>query len=1035
MLQELSSEQTFFDGEIPSDFGLRAIGVINPPSKKPDEGGTELARDKVLQLAHFPGVEIPRETGRFRIESSIGPKDEGVKAIYERQKEGVPIHFYELTQGMVDYGKVRQIQLYLKDGSMVVWDGTRESLKELKGKVKRMSFYNTGAGLAPENTAISLHLQHSGAEKTLGTHGVGTTNSLTYLTHKGAKVTVESNYEKKGERRRWSGSPTLQSTESEIAEVLVMEGKWGEVLKDETQWNTSFKIEGSDELMNEFLDDLGNLSDSFLFTNPMYPGACLVPKNSAAPEALPTFTHECYEGVIVECLDPIFPPETEGGLHETIYVDGLRLRSTNPLSLFQWSIRGLSDNSNKMDYIGRSKDSSTAQDSRNISRLIELVVEELLRDKKMLRKLILFKYENPNRPTLELGDSYSYFNIRMDDEKAEIIRDIWQEIGNGAKIANSEKWASEYNLKHGSGAAIYLNTNRLYDVFKKAGVPTVESELVFDDYKPIGRLTAPFCPKFRDFNDGLDYFFAELGKECGDLDDAAFRIEQTEEGAVLKVIFPQVLDNVKNFLAGKEENHGLMMRLAFNLVKNSFGESEQPYAFFKKNSTSFTKVEIDCQNYEAPTDNIMFVEIGEPDKLSAHVQAIEPNKTHLFIPLPDSKAIDLARLKTIFKRAKAAAQMRLRAERRVKPPKVVLEKVSTQPIGIADLNRKGFDDHPENVLNPGFHRTVVRNKFIVENGVGYWQENDALANYPVHKKVPNSWEYTGRVCMNNLNGEMKLPVEEGERLVAIVGSEGSSIQVYRDVNTGTFFVAGQADHFWYYTGPDDPFDRQDYEQRQPTNEDLHCSINLESLSPEVKEVLAQAQSLTTDSEKLNFLLNHWLTHFVYDSSPELDELRSGETESQVITQIVNAMRGQCNYAGTSFAQALRFLGIPARVMSGCNVNKSGQWGAKHMKVQAFIGGKWITVEPTPARLQAVTSTLKPKWHETVRWGRWAAAAALALTASLAVNVTQCNSIPSSEGVKECSTSENKMEGPDSNKNSGIEALCRNYDTKKKQVQE
>ena len=265
-------------------------------------------------------------------------------------ESGKGVEIYEFQQGMQDYHQGGELPartyLLYPDGRRIPHDG--------KTPIDRdrvtVEFFNVGPGLEPADTVA---IRHGGGEETLGTHGRGTSVSLTYLASQGMTVEIESNADDldhgvKG--RAWTGATRLDRTKADRLKLLHVDGKWLPRNSNETR----FRVLNPTKT---FLDNLERVGHFFLLSNPSYPGATLVqPSPDAKP---PCLTHEvalrtppgrieCLEGLIAHGEDE----------QPTVFVDGLRLNASyGTRTLFPWAFWGLRE----MPYplcLNRSHDSS-----------------------------------------------------------------------------------------------------------------------------------------------------------------------------------------------------------------------------------------------------------------------------------------------------------------------------------------------------------------------------------------------------------------------------------------------------------------------------------------------------------------------------------------------------------------------------------------------------------------------------------------------------------------------------------------------------
>ena len=90
-------------------------------------------------------------------------------------------------------------------------------------------------------------------------------------------------------------------------------------------------------------------------------------------------------------------------------------------------------------------------------------------------------------------------------------------------------------------------------------------------------------------------------------------------------------------------------------------------------------------------------------------------------------------------------------------------------------------------------------------------------------------------------------------------------------------------------------------------------------------------------------------------------------------------RGHCEYFATAATLLLRVAGVPARYATGYAVDDwsalEGAWIVRerhsHAWSRAFIDGRWVDVDATPAAWFAAEDALAPAWQRLTDLFRWA----------------------------------------------------------------
>jgi hypothetical protein len=392
--------------------------------------------------------EVKLPEGGFTLDCSLGPETIEVEdLVKEVEENGKPISVYELVQNMMygeNYEPPPRIYFIYKDGRREVFTGNRFDDKD----VATVEFINSGPGLAPEELTIVRHGKGAG---TLGVWGRGLKFTLNYLAMRDMGVEVESNLN----GRAWKAETSLKTTISGLAETLFVKGQ---TLKDQTSDRTVFRIKNPTE---NFLKQINDLPDYFLFANPNYPLATIVDKNNQEGDKreLKPKIDEDFFGGRVTCLEGMVDWDNAQKKKPEIYVDGLRLPSTySPGNkyLFPWAFNGLRDNAN-LFAVKRGKDSSTF--SGRPEMVAQLVLgqcqdESLL--KKMLEAVInppQYEYSKKNIVPVELEDNTIFSNAPEkfkncpSEETLKILKKLWDEKYNGVLISKDANEKEKSSLK------------------------------------------------------------------------------------------------------------------------------------------------------------------------------------------------------------------------------------------------------------------------------------------------------------------------------------------------------------------------------------------------------------------------------------------------------------------------------------------------------------------------------------------------------------------------------------------------------------
>ena len=145
---------------------------------------------------------------------------------------------------------------------------------------------------------------------------------------------------------------------------------------------------------------------------------------------------------------------------------------------------------------------------------------------------------------------------------------------------------------------------------------------------------------------------------------------------------------------------------------------------------------------------------------------------------------------------------------------------------------------------------------------------------------------------------------------------------------------------------------------------------LRQLPDDMDRVLELSQGLTQNASselgKAKLLEDYFLNsnEFTYSLDLRIEDASVDPIEDFLF----NRKEGHCEYYASSLAIMLRSVGIPSRLVSGF---KGGQYDKNlklflvqqlhaHSWVEAFIDGRWVVFDPTPAtRAESVQEQMKP----------------------------------------------------------------------------
>lgn len=899
------------------------------------------------EIVGSPDAQPVREESResiagrpFALSSSYGPSSEIVKTMKKAaEKEGgVPLYIYELMQGQVDYGRNSnpppRITIERKSGKREEFNGVEiEQIEE--DPITAIEFANGGKGMTPEDTVIDRH--DSGGASTLGMHGHGTTVSLCYLTQMGMPVKMSSHFR----GNSWSGGTSLQSTESGVAKILHLDGKWGEKNEGGEANRTVFRIENP---TSKFVNDLARAGQYFIYANPKYPGAMLVSKKEGAENKIPNAV--AIESGQVQCVEGIVPDAYDKkGECNTVFVDGLAMKDSGwRRSIFPWAVQGFgSENVSYYHRVKRKYDSSGIEGSP-----ARVVAESFrqLENKELLKRALKKAIETPEQEYWEfsiedeLGSKYP-----LSANVAAMVKQIWEEDYENVAVDHSDERIKWYGSVK-KGAKAKRVSKGVFSFLKAAGVPTVEGQSGLKDARRLDGLSRMSMPSVFE-SDGFNRFMEMLGKEGAEVD-----IVTLSGKRYIRIRLPQIIKSYGQLDGKDEDRGGVLLRIAAALTHlrslDLRAFSLEPACHNEMN------IETVAHNDKSVDTTITF--LVKDRKSDPEFSTWENGHTYMLIPgehlEPPSEAL-LERYKKMLKEymAKRGKFKGFQPRRDVDGegqdslPKTILR----SGVGQIPINERGVGgrrskepENSENILPNGYYAQAVGTTFMFDSQrcLANWQSAENWAAEDVSKTAPK--KFGSKVVENNFNGEMRLNVLTGQKITALVADGNSDLELFREVRTGHYLLRGRAGKLAYYTAPsDDDF----YELFPPIPDEQEDVLDMDLLLPEWKDFIASvhANPALTVSAKVQLVQQAWAKKFTYSDDDGLDDQSVGKSREEIAAKIVNTSRGICNIGASGFIFLLRAVGVSARAVVGHLRQGEGQ-GGSHMWVQYWNNKRWIALE-------------------------------------------------------------------------------------------
>jgi len=902
-----------------------------------------------------PAPSLPEETHEFvagkpfALSSSYGPSSQIVKKmaeVSEKNGENIPLYIYEIMQGQFDHGRNAdpppRTWIERKSGKREMLNGN--GIEQISDDpIMAIEFANGGNGMTPEDAVID---RHGGGEDTLGMHGHGTTVSLCYLAQLDMPVSIRSHYR----GNTWSGRTSLKTTESGVAKILHLDGKWEK--EDNEPKNTVFRVENPTEKM---IKDLARAGQYFIYANPKYPGAVLVPKDENADSKIPNAVAirsgqvQCVEGIVPQAYD-------KEGRCDTVFVDGLAMKNvSHRSSIFPWAIQGLGNSDHYKFFVKRKYDSSGIEGSPD--HVVALAFRQL--ENKELLKRALAK---------SIGSWCNYWEFSIENEGeskalpanvAALVRQIWEEDYENAAIDSSDERIRWYkNIAKDAKARCV--SKGVYFFLKAAGVQTIEDQSGIKNAQKMGNLRELYMPSVFESN-GFERFMEMLGKEGAGVDMVTLSGKRH-----IRIQLPQVIKNYEQLNGEDEGRGGVLLRMAAALAK------------FKRLSLRAFSLEPECIN-EMDIQTVIYADkkvatevtfLERARKSIPEFLTWENGRTYMLFPGEHLEPPSEELLKSFRKALERFGKMRGKF-RGFKPSRDEADDDSRSDGdngggygGLANMAKtilrsgvgqipidRGFSigkknpsqiEKKESILPNGYYANGVGTTFMFNSGRGRaeWEGAENWAAEDVSRVAPQL--FTSKVVMNNLDGEMRLNVLAGQKIVALETDANANVELFREVRTGHYLAKGQASNFCFYTvSDDDDF----YSLMPPIPDEQEDVLDSSLLLPHWREFIGSVRNnpaLTTFS-KVQLAQRAWAEKFTYSDDDGLDDQSIGKSREEVAAKVVNTSRGICNIGATGLALLLRAVGVPSRVISGY-LKQGEDEGGSHMWVEYWNNKRWIPLE-------------------------------------------------------------------------------------------
>lgn len=510
----------------------------------------------------FPGKSI-------RHQSSYGPGTKDVQNMARQiEEEGRPTFAYEFGQGNVDYdGHRKDPSLPRPRTFFVSRDGTKRAYRGDgvipfdREDVEAIEFFNALVvdedypGMGPSDAAAK---KHGGSDDTLGTHGHGTTITLTYLRHLGLEVEIESTVRVGDKVWDWKARAELEMADDERNTTMHVVGTW--VGKSQAP-QTVIRIkrpqtEGANEAFAMLFDRMQTVQNFFLYYNPNFPAeSLLVDPNPNAPELILQQTIGDGRVMVIDGIVD-WDPQEDG---RTLFVDGVKLHTEGYYSLlFPWSFEGYGQLKRQHAFFLK-RDSETDHILGQPDQLIRTAIYHS-QNRQFLGRLIdaAVSWKGGAYDPLPLefrkADSYGVPEElkKLDENTAGLLREIWNERHGQAAITANKDDIEKYQDRAQDLKIIFVPAG-IYELLKEAGITDVQMALGITAKPLTARpISVPYATE-KNVADRLQRLakeaaqaLAKFGSQEGQ-DSVRVLTQRSEttgqEVKVLQVVFPFALTN------------------------------------------------------------------------------------------------------------------------------------------------------------------------------------------------------------------------------------------------------------------------------------------------------------------------------------------------------------------------------------------------------------------------------------------------------------------------------------------------------------
>lgn len=950
--------------------------------------GTDMARNIRTEI-------LSKTTNqKLRLDSSIASNTEELISMKQQEEKGRPVSIYEFSQNLVDYSTTNKplICLDMADGESRIFTGHKKDLEVKDGEVKSVNFVSFGKGMDPADIIL---FSHGGGDGTLGIHGRGGSMAYAYCVESGMRVQITST----------SGGKAYTG-EIKMVEIPTKAG----IKRMTFEYENVARVWREDERITEikileptqdFIQSLSKLPEVFLYANPKYSGAKLVPPDGDAIS--PVESIDVWEGrygnVRVECLMGLSEGfNRENNPSNTLMIGGLKVES-NMLQNFAlpWAIYGGEHVDNYRNRVTRSKDSRSAEGA--YTEAIETFLLNTSSEKILNKLLDLNDYWTENKNILfseNVPQEISMFsrrdtNLPMSEiTKSKFIKVLKERFdGSMPVIAESRREFEELVKKFGDSKRVIRVADRgMSPLFKAVGCD------FYDDIFQIQEKITAGTLDFRKISEeNAVNFLAEMvgGKNLKVSKRDGNIVINLEDKALIEKInlecFTSLPENDSKlykllstvcFLGG--EKYKINIRsvkgdrvLTFNFdvgASNRLNEVSLSVVAHGITDTTkdfpdglvlemrsdhlgdaFEKKFFDAIAYKASRSNLIEEEINAMSEAQVREELIKIRKENV---RKEKEQQQIEKTMGAFRnlvKGKVKLKDWLEVAPRSSENEIVesasvfgVRRLGEEPETIAQVETNAIGYPLADYYRRSTTDTFTFNKAgqVIGTSKEKWEALSGISSQP------DEWQIATSISVGK--NWVNIPIKRGMNDVTYLRENGLEVIFDKEKWTVKARRANSNDmetvKFYQRNCQDGLFEMKDPEK---VNFQVQCNLNdiKEPLSFELK-VIRDDKKLSLNDKNLMVTMLH-KDSFVYDDDPMIEEevMKGVETIGQFEANLVNKASGICNYSAARLSIMKRLCGLPTKIESGVvTSNRELKTNHTHSWLLSWDGYHWYEEEST-----------------------------------------------------------------------------------------